>query len=149
MPAYPLPATTSSPFKNTEPLTRDHREALESLLNLNPRPDALITPYDPLAHASIAILREQGLHVPEDILVAGFDDLQNEPWRERFPTTRPDFVRMGERATEMILDRIATREDGISEVVLPCPIDVPGETSRMLHELATPGDTNPKNAMKT
>lgn len=113
------------PFTGTGPLSPDHVEAMERFLALRPRPTALITPYDPYAHASIVWLRERGLRVPEDVVVAGFDNLQDEPWRERFPTTQPDFVRMGERAAEMLFERIGQRPTDSSGIVLPCPLWLP------------------------
>lgn len=112
-------------FEPTGPLSEAHCEALERLLALRPCPTALITPYDPYAHASIAWLRQRGVIVPDDVLVVGFDNLQDEPWWERFPTTQPDFVRMGERAAETLLERIRTRNFEPTEVVLPCPLVIP------------------------
>lgn len=116
-------------FEGTGPFGRDHCQALERVLSLRPRPTALITPYDPYAHASIVWLRQRGVSVPDDILVVGFDNLQEEPWWERFPTTRPDFVRMGERAAEALLERIRTRNFEPTEVVLPCPLAIPQPTT--------------------
>ena len=109
-------------FEGRGPLARDHREALERFLALNPRPTALITPYDPYARASIAWLRQRGVAAPEEVLVAGFDNLQDEPWEERFPTTQPDFVRMGERATELLLERMESRDFAPTGLILPCPL---------------------------
>jgi len=109
-------------FDGNAPLSKGHREALEKFVELKPRPTALITPSDPYAYATIAYLRQQGVAVPADVLVVGFDNLRDEPWWERFPTTQPDFVRMGERATEMLLERIASRNFEPTEVVLPCPL---------------------------
>lgn len=112
-------------FEGTGPLGREHCAALERVLALRPRPTALITPYDPYAHASITWLRQRGVAVPGDMVVVGFDNLQDEPWGERFPTTKPDFVRMGERAAELLLERIRTRNFEPTEIVLPCPLAVP------------------------
>jgi DNA-binding LacI/PurR family transcriptional regulator len=114
-------------FEGTGPLTKDHSKAMEQFLTLKPRPTALITPQDPYAHGSIAWLQRKGVAAPEDVVVVGFDDLQNEPWSERFPTTQPDFVRMGERATEMLIERISSRNFEPTEVVLPCPLALPSE----------------------
>ncbi|MBI4027727.1 MAG: substrate-binding domain-containing protein [Verrucomicrobia bacterium] len=112
-------------FEGKGPMTKGHVAALERVLALRPRPTALITPYDPYAEASIEHLRSRGIAVPEEMLVAGFDDLQEKTWGERFPTTRPDFVRMGERAAEMLLERIGSRYPETTEVILPCPLVLP------------------------
>ena len=42
--------------------------------------------------------------------------------RDSFPTTQPDFMRMGERAAELLLERIGSRSFEPTEVVLPCPV---------------------------
>jgi len=109
-------------FDGKGPMTEGHIEALERMLALNPRPTALITPYDPYAEASIEYLRSSGLSVPDEMVVAGFDDLHDEKWGESFPTTRPDFMRMGERAAELLIERIASRSFEPTEVVMPCPV---------------------------
>ena len=112
-------------------LNKEHCAALDRFLALKPRPTALITPEDSCAEASIEYLRARGVAVPEEVLVVGFDNLRDKTWGERFPTTQPDFVRMGERATEMLLERIASRNSEASEVVLPCPLLVPGSDGRL------------------
>lgn len=114
------------------PFTDGHMEVLERVLTLDPRPTALIAPDDRYAHGTIAWFRARGIHAPEDILVTGFDNLQQEPWEERFPTTEPDFVRIGERAAEMLLDRRDQRSDEAPEVVLPCPLLLPEQTPQAM-----------------
>ncbi len=109
-------------FDGKGTMTEGHIEALERMLALSPRPTALITPCDPYADASIDYLRARGLCVPEEVAVAGFDDLHDDKLGEPFPTTQPDFVRMGERATELLLERIGSRNFEPTEVVMPCPV---------------------------
>ena len=115
-------------FDGMGPLTDSHAAALERILMLDPRPTALITPDDLYAHGTVAWFRARGIEVPKDILVTGFDNLQQEPWEERFPTTEPDFVRIGERAAELLLDRFDQRSDEAPEVVLPCPLLLPEQS---------------------
>ncbi len=99
--------------------------ALDRFLALDPRPTALIAPEDEHAHAAMAYLRAHGVKVPQEVLVTGFDNVQRRSWGEKFPTTEPDFVNMGERAAEMLLDRITSRSLESGEVVLPCPLWLP------------------------
>ena len=113
------------PFDGKGPTTAEHIAALEKILAMNPRPDALITPYDPYAEASIDYLRAHNVSVPDDMIVAGFDNLQDRPWADHFPTTRPDFMNMGERAAEMLLERIESRNTVATGVILPCPLAIP------------------------
>jgi GntR family transcriptional regulator of arabinose operon len=97
-------------------------EVLDRLLGLTPRPNAIILPWDEVVPLAINHLRARGISVPEDIMVAGFDNLPLNNHLERWPTTNPDFYRMGERATEILVDRIASRNLEPSESMLSCPV---------------------------
>lgn len=108
-------------------------KVLARAMALRPRPTAIITPQDPCAEAAVAWLRKNGVRVPEDVAVAGFDNMQHVPWTERFPTTRPDFVNMGERAAEMLLDRIKSRDLSPTGLILPCPLLLPVALSAAWH----------------
>ncbi|MDD5704382.1 MAG: GntR family transcriptional regulator [Kiritimatiellae bacterium] len=98
------------------------RSALDRMLAQPLPPDALIVFHDRYAQLSVAYLRSRGVRVPEQIAVAGFDDLQNAVLTEPLPSTRPDFVRVGELATEMLLERIQSRSREIASAVLTCPL---------------------------
>lgn len=100
-------------------------QAVDELLAQTPRCDAIVAPCDDHAYHVIEYLTAQGVSVPQDIIVAGFDHLVNITWGEKFPTTNPDFMDMGERAAEMLLERIASRATEIQAVVLPCPLWLP------------------------
>jgi len=101
-------------------------EVLEKLIALDPRPDAIITPWDGVVPVVINHLRSKGISVPGDIIVAGFDNLPLNNLLEHWPTTNPDFERMGERAAEILFDRMASHNQESSEVVLPCPLHFEG-----------------------
>lgn len=49
--------------------------AAQALLRDGPRPDAVFCANDSMAVGAISALREAGLRVPEDVAVAGFDDV--------------------------------------------------------------------------
>ncbi len=136
-------------FEATDPLAPEHCEALERFLALQPRPMALITPEDAYAHASIAWLNQQGVAVPGDVEVVGFDNLQDEPGWGQFPTTQPDFVRMGERAAEMLLERIDSRNFEATEVVLPCPLLRPAAASLKLAQWAARAGVVPLSSLSS
>ncbi|OCJ07746.1 hypothetical protein A6U86_28925 [Rhizobium sp. AC27/96] len=53
----------------------DGRQAAARISGMPPRPDAIFCSNDESAYGLIAALKEQGLRVPQDIAVAGFDDL--------------------------------------------------------------------------
>ncbi|MBI4025694.1 MAG: GntR family transcriptional regulator [Verrucomicrobia bacterium] len=107
------------------PGTDGHRAALERFLALHPRPTALIVPDDLHGPVTISFLRSRGLRIPEDVIVAGFDHLQEPTWGESFPTTRPDFANLGARAVELLLQIVRGEKHGLSEIILPCPVHIP------------------------
>lgn len=93
------------PMRDYLPLTDDDYEAIaRDMLCLEPRPDALIAWNDVAAAHLTQALLNLGVRVPEDIRITGFD---NEPmitrlFRPLFPTSRPDFARMGELAIDAL-----------------------------------------------
>lgn len=82
----------------------DYAEFASSLLAMRVCPDAVIAWTDSAAATLIHALANFGVRVPEDIRVTGFD---NDPMvtkltRPLFPTTVPDFVRLGEVAVDVL-----------------------------------------------
>lgn len=105
---------------------------LDELLDDADRPDAIMLFHDPAALIAIRHLRSRGASVPEDIVVTGFDNIQDH-LLDHWPTTNPDFRRMGERAAEMLFDRIMSRDNRPTESVLECPLLVSGGPSGITH----------------
>lgn len=97
---------------------------LDRLLALCPRPTAIIAPYDQFARYCLDYLDAQtdGSSLVE---VVGFDNIQTEEWRHRFPTTGPDFYNLGERAVDMLLQIIDSHSSTPTETVLPVPLVLP------------------------
>lgn len=57
---------------------RPTRKAVKAFLASDlPRPEAIICANDSMAITTCAVLKEEGLRVPQDILVTGFDGIQN------------------------------------------------------------------------
>lgn len=81
------------------------------------RPTAVFCSHDLEALTLMQHLIDQGLHVPEDIAVAGFDDLPAAPLNvPPLTTVRQPITRLGERAAEMLLAQInGEAEAGIKE----------------------------------
>lgn len=89
------------PFEALSPAQADR--VIDSLLDLSPRPDAVIAWDDPVAISLIEALQRRGVRVPEEILVAGFDNYEvGRYFQPSFPTTQPEFARMGELAIELV-----------------------------------------------
>ncbi len=84
------------------------------------RPFTALFAYNDLsAIGAIRALQEQGLRVPQDVSVVGFDDIPSAAFNTPPLTTiRQPLVRMGEVAAQTLLERIAGKEDCPSEIAI-------------------------------
>jgi DNA-binding LacI/PurR family transcriptional regulator len=74
---------------------------------------------DMSAIGAIRALQEQGLRVPQDISVLGFDDIPGAAFHNPSLTTvRQPLNRMGEVAAQTLLDRIEGRKEYPSEIAI-------------------------------
>jgi signal transduction histidine kinase/DNA-binding LacI/PurR family transcriptional regulator len=72
--------------------------------------DAVFAANDEMALGAIEALQERGYDVPDDILVVGFDDVQEgQVGSSPLTTVRQPLVEMGQRALEMVLDQVHGR----------------------------------------
>jgi LacI family transcriptional regulator len=84
-------------------------------------PDAVFAVNDGLALLLIRALRDRGLRVPNDVAVAGFDDIGAAALMEPLLTTvRQPFYEMGQTAARLLLDRMAGTYTGVARRVT-CP----------------------------
>jgi LacI family repressor for deo operon, udp, cdd, tsx, nupC, and nupG len=81
------------------------REAMQRLLTLKPRPDAVFAYNDETALNAIAVCVEAGLRVPEDIRFIGYDDIVVAA-RSKPPlsTVRVDKEMLGQVAAKALID---------------------------------------------
>lgn len=92
----------SSPLQAT-----DLADILEEWMALSDPPTALIATEDVAALEVIQLLSQQGVRVPDDVCVVGFDNREvARRFGPGFTTTHPDFERMGEMACDLLLDGI-------------------------------------------
>ena len=108
------------------------RAAARALFARADRPDALFCANDLMAMAALDVARSEfGLRVPEDLLVAGFDDIAIAGYPAYDLTTvRQPVARMIETATEMMLAFIEDPAAGLREVRLPAELVGRGSTQR-------------------
>jgi DNA-binding LacI/PurR family transcriptional regulator len=85
-------------------------------------PDAIELPCDSVFVQVFPLLSKMGISVPTDVILTGTDNLCQFHGGHVWPTTNPDFMRMGERAAEMLLKCIKSNSQKDTEIVLPCPI---------------------------
>ena len=80
--------------------------ATKPLLDLSPRPTAIVAARDVLAHGACEALADAGLAVGRDVSVIGFDDC-SWPQEEPFLTTfHEPCYEMGATAVEVLMERI-------------------------------------------
>ena len=90
-------------------------------LKLDPRPTAIFASNDAMAIGAISALREEGVIVPDDMAVAGFDDIPIARYvSPSLSSVHVPIAQLGERAMDLLLGAIAGPEAGTARrVVLP------------------------------
>ena len=80
--------------------------------------DAIFAANDNMAMGALTALREAGVRVPEDVAVAGFDDI---PLAKHLglTTVRVRIAELGERALERLIGILANRDGGGDELHAP------------------------------
>ena len=78
------------------------------LLELVSRPTAIFAANDSMAIGALSALRESGVRIPEEMAVAGFDDIPLARYMDpRLTSVKVPICDLGARAVEMLLDGIA------------------------------------------
>jgi len=104
----------------------------KQLLARNQRFTALFAYNDISAIGAIRAIQEAGLRVPGDISVVGFDDIQGAAFHyPSLTTVRQPLRRMGEIATETLLERIAGRTDCPQEIAVEPELVIRESTARV------------------
>jgi DNA-binding LacI/PurR family transcriptional regulator len=103
-------------------------EAVQQLLALPSRPTAVFCYNDATALGAMRASRAAGLHIPQDLSVVGFDDIDIAPYLEPPLTTVAQPKReMGEKAVQMVLDLLAG-DQAVHDCVLPSRLVVRAST---------------------
>jgi DNA-binding LacI/PurR family transcriptional regulator len=94
---------------------------------------------DIAAIGAIRALKDAGLAVPADVSVVGFDDIQSAAYSTPSLTTvRQPLLEMGERGAQILLDRIAKREN-------PYPSEIVMAPELVARESTGPAPVKPTN----
>jgi len=96
--------------------------ALRELLLLPERPDAVFCFSDELALGALRVAAEQGVRVPEDLALMGFDDIEDGRFSApSLSTIAPDREQIAERAVQCLAERVLGRLDALParRVVVP------------------------------
>lgn len=114
---------------NTTVEPRSGYTAMNQLLDLPNPPTALFAIHDLIAFDALQAIAERGLRVPQDIAVASFDGIQSTAiTTPPLTTVRQPLPEMGQRAVEMLLERIADSARPPQQVIVPVHLIVRGST---------------------
>ena len=86
------------------------RSGYEATLSLTSRPGmtALFVANDHMAQGALRALNEQGLHVPGDVSIVGFDDVpESAYYLPPLTTIRQDFAQVGRETVRLLLEQLA------------------------------------------
>ncbi len=106
-------------------------EAADALFSVEPRPTAILCLSDRLALGVIEVARERGLCVPEDLSVAGFDDVPEAAMSTPpLTTVHQDHAEKGLLAGRLLVERLRGEEALDPPTLLPARLVVRGSTGR-------------------
>ncbi len=112
-----------------EPVFEGGREAAAKLFEGDVKPDAVISVNDLVCMGVLSYLRETGVRVPEDVALAGYDDLVFSSMLETpLTTVRQPLRAMCARAADMLFRQIAGEEPEARPVLLPPELVVRAST---------------------
>lgn len=106
-------------------------QAMHDLLNLSEPPDGVFCFNDLLALGVLHILDEANIHVPDEIAVVGFDDIEECRYSHPTLTTiAPDKKQIAQVAVELLLERIkGTRDGAAKQITLPFELKIRKSTT--------------------
>ncbi|GEM46171.1 LacI family DNA-binding transcriptional regulator [Deinococcus cellulosilyticus] len=83
------------------------KQVFETLWNLNPRPDAILSANDRMAIGLLSAAFEMGVRVPEDVSITGFDDIEFSRYTNPpLTTVHVPYVEMVNHAVQTLVDMI-------------------------------------------
>jgi LacI family transcriptional regulator len=116
--AYVVPGNFDQPPENWEKSTLE-------LINVSPRPTAIIAANDRVAAVVMRTIQKAGLRVPEEISIIGID---NQPFciylNPALTTVQLPVIEAAEIATNMLLGKLSGQRAEAEQVILPCPLIV-------------------------
>jgi DNA-binding LacI/PurR family transcriptional regulator len=93
---------------------------MKKILSYPEKPDAIFFCNDVNTILAINMLKEEGLKVPDDISVIGFDNIEmGQHFIPSISTVDIDKEKMGMKAVEMLLDRISKKSTEPERLVFP------------------------------
>ena len=110
-----------------EPTLIDGKEAMSRLLSLSDRPTAVLAASDTLAVGALAAARDMKVRVPEDISIAGFDDIEVAAYcNPPLTTVKVPAYEIGQIAFKILLEMISHNSDQVQQYCLDTSVIVRG-----------------------
>jgi len=120
-----------------EPTLVDGKEAMSRLLSLPVRPTAVLAASDTLAVGALAAARDMRVHIPEDISVAGFDDIEIAAYcNPPLTTVRVPAYEIGQIAFKILLDMINHHSDQVQQYCLDTSVIIRGSCRELDNGMA-------------
>ncbi|MCM3619000.1 LacI family transcriptional regulator [Sutcliffiella horikoshii] len=95
-------------------------QAMKELLSLEDPPTAVYAAGDNMAIGAMKAIREQGLSVPEDISVIGFDDIEiAKHIAPPLTTVKQDMDQIGSNAADLLLEQINEKKKISKAITIP------------------------------
>jgi LacI family transcriptional regulator len=115
-------------------------EAAERLLDLRPRPTAILGICDLAAFSAMQAALQRGLRIPQDISIAGFDDIDMSALLTPGLTTAcAHSLDAGRTLARFLLDRIVDPDLPPRRVEMPAELVVRGSTGPATNSIAVDG----------
>ncbi len=106
------------PYLEADFTQADGERAMTRLLADHPDLDGVFAANDLMAQGALAVLREHGRRVPQDVPVVGFDDsIAATAGRPQLTTVRQPVEEMAAEMTRLLLDHLARPERGAMSVI--------------------------------
>jgi len=104
---------------------QEARGAAEKLLNMEDRPTALFVASDSMALEIMGVISKEGLEVPKDISIVGFDDNPEGLYAPvSLTTVKQPLIEIGQMAVDRLKVLVEKRPDKKEKISLPCEIVV-------------------------
>lgn len=107
--------------------------AMQQLLALSDPPDAVFCFNDLLAIGALRACADAGVRVPEDVAIAGFDDIAEGRFSTpRLTTVRPDLEMLVSEVLRLLEGLITGTSVEVEQVVVPWTLEIRESTARQL-----------------
>jgi LacI family transcriptional regulator len=106
---------------------RSGHGAMRRLLSLRDQPDAVFVGGDLMAIGAIRAVEEAGLHVPDDVAIVGFDDVEAASIvSPQLTTVRQDKAALAQATVSMVGDMLREQDDALRHHVAAVALVVRG-----------------------